>query len=227
MTAAGAAVYCSGINDLTPLARSDEPGILADSGVFGNGEDLSPLENLTSLTELQLAGSFNKVDLAPLSSLTNLKSLELQRIGNVASGLAAEDLSCLSGMTKLQSLRLDMGQLNSLSGMETPDGAEGVLPLRQSELYRPEPLGGLTKLQQLQISPTAITRRRAWRTSPPLANLTQLQSPLPLYRRLCERPHRLFQAHRPPVSLHAGKRPCQLPRDREPDRAPGAELLRQ
>ena len=56
-------------------------------------EDLSPLENLTNLTELQLYGTFGQADLSPIASLTNLKSLELQRSGNSASGLTAEDLS--------------------------------------------------------------------------------------------------------------------------------------
>ncbi len=164
----------SGINDLTPLAglTNLESLRILVSGV----EDLSPLENLTSLTELQLAGSFNKVGLAPLSSLTNLKSLELQRIGNVASGLAAEDLSCLSGMTKLQSLRLDMGQLNSLSGMET------LTELKECYLYGSlnftdlSPLAGLTKLQQLQISPNGNNSSPYVEDFSPLANLTQLQS---------------------------------------------------
>ena len=164
----------SGINDLTPLAGLTNLESLRIL-VFGV-EDLSPLENLTSLTELQLAGSFNKVDLAPLSSLTNLKSLELQRIGNVASGLAAEDLSCLSGMTKLQSLRLDMGQLNSLSGMET------LTELKECYLYGSlnftdlSPLAGLTKLQQLQISPNGNNSSPYVEDFSPLANLTQLQS---------------------------------------------------
>ena len=164
----------SGISDLTPLAglTNLESLRILVSGV----EDLSPLENLTSLTELQLAGSFNKVDLAPLAGLTNLKSLELQRIGNVASGLAAEDLSCLSGMTKLQSLRLDMGQLDSLSGMET------LTELKECYLYGSlnftdlSPLAGLTKLQQLQISPNGNNSSPYVEDFSPLANLTQLQS---------------------------------------------------
>ena len=164
----------SGISDLTPLAglTNLESLRILVSGV----EDLSPLENLTNLTELQLAGSFNQVDLAPLAGLTNLKSLELQRIGNVASGLTAEDLSCLSGMTKLQSLRLDMGQLNSLSGMEN------LTELKECYLYGNlsftdlSPLAGLTKLQQLQISPNGSNTNPYIEDFSPLANLTQLQS---------------------------------------------------
>ena len=164
----------NGISDLTPLAglTNLESLRILVSGV----EDLSPLENLTNLTELQLYGTFGQADLSPIASLTNLKSLELQRSGNSASGLTAEDLSCLSGMTKLQSLRLDMGQLKSLSGME------GLTELKECYLYGNlsftdlSPLAGLTKLQQLQISPNGSNTNPYIEDFSPLANLTQLQS---------------------------------------------------
>ena len=164
----------SAISDLSPLAGLSKLEVLR---ILVNGvEDLSPLENLTSLTDLQLYGTFGQADLSPLASLTNLKSLELQRNGNTASGLAAEDLSCLSGMTKLQSLRLDMGQLKSLSGME------GLTELKECSLYGNlsftdlSPLAGLTKLQNLQISPNGSNTNPYIEDFSPLANLTELQS---------------------------------------------------
>lgn len=162
------------ISDLSPLASLTKLEALR---ILVNGvEDLSPLENLTGLTELQLYGTFGQADLSPLASLTNLKSLELQRNGNTASGLMAEDLSCLSGMSKLQSLRLDMGQLNSLSGME------GLTELKECYLYGNlsftdlSPLAGLTKLQNLQISPNGSNTNPYIEDFSPLSNLTELQS---------------------------------------------------
>ncbi len=164
----------SAISDLSPLAGLTK---LETLRILVNGvEDLSPLENLTNLTELQLYGTFGQADLAPLASLTNLKSLELQRNGNAASGLEAEDLSCLSGMSKLQSLRLDMGQLKSLSGME------GLTELKELNLYGNlsftdlSPLAGLTKLQNLQISPNGSNTNPYIEDFSPLSDLTELQS---------------------------------------------------
>lgn len=79
-------------------------------------------------------------------------------------------------MTKLQSLRLDMGQLKSSSGME------GLTELKECYLYGNlsftdlSPLAGLTKLQQLQISPNGSNTNPYIEDFSPVANLTQLQS---------------------------------------------------
>ena len=72
--------------------------------------DLSPLKELTNLSELCVYGS-EITDLSPLKGLTNLKNLDLR--WNQIS-----DLSPLKGLTKLKELHLDRNKISDVSPLK-------------------------------------------------------------------------------------------------------------
>ena len=70
--------------------------------------DLTPLTNLTALTEIRIGDCRNISDVSPLRNLTNLTKLGLQ--GNNIS-----DVSALSGLTNLTWLRLVRNPITDFS----------------------------------------------------------------------------------------------------------------
>jgi Leucine-rich repeat (LRR) protein len=82
----------------------------------GPGLDLSPLEDLTSLSSLKL--SFNLItDIEPLAGLANLRTLDLA-LNKISS------IDSLAGLAKLEVLDL------SCNNITFPDGIEGLTDLR-------------------------------------------------------------------------------------------------
>ena len=83
----------------------------------GELTSLEGLEGATGLTELNLSGAMYLTDLSPLEGLTNLQRLYLYSSGN-AGGVVAKDLSCLSNLTQLAEINLQVNGLESLKGIE-------------------------------------------------------------------------------------------------------------
>ncbi len=107
---------------------------LQDLDIYGKVESLAPLSGLTSLKALDYSGSYSYeeagVSLAPLSSLTSLTELYL------SCNVPGNDLTPLSGLTQLRSLRLYLGNYRN--------------PVQSLE-----PLRNLTNLTELTVSNTA------------------------------------------------------------------------
>ena len=109
------------ISDLTGLEFATGLTVLELSGIptptldlSSSILDLSPLSNLTSLTELELV--FNSiVDISPLSGLTNLSLLRLEEN-------SISDVSALSGLTNLTSLILYRNRISDLSPLVANTG---------------------------------------------------------------------------------------------------------
>ena len=139
----------SGITDLSPLAGLTGLTRLTferDGEVQPNPEltDFSALAGLTGLTRLDLV-VMNLEDLSFLSGLTKLRTLRL--FGTVT----AEDLTALQGLTKMQELLI-----NDASGLKTAAGIEGMTEMRDLQIYnesgtfREEDLSRLAGMNDLQ-----------------------------------------------------------------------------
>jgi hypothetical protein len=88
----------STVYDLSPLANliNLESLVLSSNNI----KDISPLENLTSLTELSLMFCTGITDFTPIANLVNLRELNL-------TGIPLDDVSFLSGMSEDLVLHLD------------------------------------------------------------------------------------------------------------------------
>ena len=144
--------------DLRPLADLTS---LVTLRLHNNAiEDISALRGLRSLEELTL-GPNPVSDVAQLESLTSLRYLHLMNMN------AVEDLSFVSGLSKMWFLYIsgtsvkDLGPLAGLDNLKSLHiGGTGVDDL--------SPLAGLTSLRQLSIHDLSVDLR-------PLAELTSLE----------------------------------------------------
>ena len=111
--------------------------------------DLTPLAGLTKLQELSIPAEVKS--LAPLAGLTELRSLNLQTRNGNGSYYPLTDISALSGMTKLTTLSLALGDVKDLSPVS------GLTSLTDLNLYGNfdcpdlQFLSGLAKLTNLSI----------------------------------------------------------------------------
>lgn len=111
--------------------------------------DLTPLAGLTKLQELSIPAEVKS--LAPLAGLTELRSLNLQTRNGNDSYYPLTDISALSGMTKLTTLSLALGDVKDLSPVS------GLTSLTDLNLYGNfdcpdlQFLSGLAKLTNLSI----------------------------------------------------------------------------
>lgn len=111
--------------------------------------DLTPLAGLTRLQILSIPAEVKS--LAPLAGLTELRSLNLYTRNGNSSYYPLTDISALSGMTKLASLNIGLGDVKDLSPIS------GLANLTQLYLYGNfncpdlQFLSGLAKLTNLSI----------------------------------------------------------------------------
>ena len=111
--------------------------------------DLTPLAGLTKLQELSIPAEVKS--LAPLAGLTELRSLNLQTRNRNGSYYPLTDISALSGMTKLTTLSLALGDVKDLSPVS------GLTSLTDLNLYGNfncpdlQFLSGLAKLTNLSL----------------------------------------------------------------------------
>ena len=160
----------SNISDLTGLEFAIRLSYLTLGRVYVGGEDnvnrneisdLSPLSNLTRLTNLNLANN-DISDLSPLSNLTNLTRLDLALNGGIS------DLSPLSNLTNLTALGLESNSIEVLSPLSN---LTRLTDLRLARNYISDlsPLSNLTRLTRLNLVLNGSIRDLS-----PLSNLTRL-----------------------------------------------------
>ena len=157
------------VTDLSPLTglfQLKSLDLPIQSVDFQGSYDLSGLEALTALENLNITGNVN--DLSPLAGLTNLISLKIYGNGTIS------DFSPLAEMTKLQDLNITN---RSTPGNQTASlvPLAGLTDLRtlnlgQGDMSDLSPLSGLSKLRSLSLSSSTI------RDLTPLGNLPELQS---------------------------------------------------
>ena len=153
----------TGLEHAANLKEVDLSGGYTDGGYVNSNaiSDFSPLEKLTNLDELNLAGMSGLRDVSTLASLTNLVSLGL-------ADTAVSDVSVLAGLTNLRDLNLgwtdvsDVSALASLTNLET-------LSLSGLAVSDVSTLAGLTNLETLELGGTAVSVST-------LAGLTNLET---------------------------------------------------
>ena len=123
-------------------------------------DDLSPIENLINLTDLNLYGT-QVNDLTPVASLANLSGLNL---GNTL----ITDLCPLANLTNLRYLSLYQTQISDLSPLSNLHNLT-VLDIDDTEVADLAPLAGLSALERLYLRNTNVTDRG------PLADLPNLR----------------------------------------------------
>ena len=134
-------MWANNITDISPLSNLTQ---LSELNLGRNNiTDISPLSNLTNLSELDLWDS-NITDISPLSNLTNLRWLELSN-NNVS------DISPLGSLTKLSELYL---QSNNITDVSPLGGLTNLrwLSLDANNVSDISPLRGLTNLSWLDLS---------------------------------------------------------------------------
>ena len=135
--------------------------------------DLTPLAGLTRLQILSIPAEVKS--LAPLAGLTELRSLNLYTRNGNSSYYPLTDISALSGMTKLASLNIGLGDVKDLSPIS------GLANLTELYLYGNfdcpdlQFLSGLTKLRTLQITPYNGEGAATLSSLKGLENLTELR----------------------------------------------------
>ena len=130
-------VYLSPLSDLTKLTNLDLSSCYSLS-------DISPLSGLTALTNLNLSGCENLSDISPLSSLTALTNLKLSFNSNLCP---------LSGLINLT--HLDLGLCENLIDISPLSDLIALTNLDLSSCYNLNdlsPLTGLTALKDLDLS---------------------------------------------------------------------------
>ena len=157
-----------GIRDLTGLEQAINLtglnlGSASVNDAFLNSNaisDLSPLSNLTNLTELDL--DRNSIsNISPLSGLTRLTELDI-------GFNSISDVSALSGMTSLEALGLGFNSISDVSVLSGMTSLE-VLDLSGNSISDVSVLSGLTSLEVLNLSGNSITDVSA------LSGLTRLR----------------------------------------------------
>jgi len=116
---------------------------------------ISPLKDLTDLTELNLSSN-QLSDISPLKDLTNLTVLYL-------SYNQLSDISPLKDLTNLTELYLSSNQLSDISPLKDLTNLT-VLDLRSNQLSDISPLKDLKKLNILDVRNNPIEELPAWIT---------------------------------------------------------------
>ena len=151
--------YDNAISDLSPIQGLTQ---LTELNLSGNDvSDLSPLADLTQLTRLRLYNN-PLSDVSPLVGLTQLRHLEL-------ANTDVSDLSPLARLTQLRSLHLSNTSLSDVSALSSLTQLTS-LGLSGNEISDVSPLSGLTQLNYLYLGWNAIADISA------LSGLTQLIS---------------------------------------------------
>ena len=134
------------ISDISPLENMT--GLTWLDLSVNEIEDLSPLENLTGLTELDFSGNGIE-DLSSLENLTGLTELDL-------SDNDIEDLSPLENMTGLTWLDVSGNEIEDLSSLENLTGLT-ELDLSDNDIRDVNPLKSLTALTRLDLFDNEIS----------------------------------------------------------------------
>ncbi len=182
-----------GVSD--PTATDME--LLTELNAAGRGiSDLTGLEYATNLAGLNLGEFFyyrdwppelrtnNIEDISPLSGLTKLKSLDL-------SNNQITDISALSGLTELETLTLYNNQITDISALSGMANLTS-LDMEQNQITDITPLSGLTGLKSLVLSSNRITGTSALSTLTGLESLTLSRSGLTEIPALTDLPNLKF-----------------------------------
>lgn len=138
-----------------------ELDLSTDSGESEKIRDISALENLTALTDLDL--TYNEIsDISPLSSLTGLTSLNLNYN-------EIDDISPLSSLTTLTSLNLNYNKIDDISPLSSLPSLTD-LDMGRNRISDISPLSSLTGLTSLYLEYNEID------DISPLSSLTGLTS---------------------------------------------------
>ena len=131
--------------------------------------DITGLEFAVSLTELHLGGRNRITDLSPLANLTNLTQLHIwhRQVADMPP-VTNLDISPLSGLINLEDLVLENSGISDISLLTELKALQG-LGLSANNIEDISPLAGLKKLQRLDLSGNNI------KDLSPLAGLTNLQ----------------------------------------------------
>ena len=166
----------SGLTDLSALSGMTRlTSLRIDLGAV---EDFSPLSGMTQLQELRMYGNFITDDLSFLRGLTELRTLNMVSSNGSEGAPVQEDLTDLSGLTKLTDLQLDVPAAD-LHGLEPLVNLRALQMYGSNSTYTDvDALAGLTELTSLYLP------YRVYNDSNPLppinldglANLTKLQS---------------------------------------------------
>jgi len=135
-----------------PILQSDLQGLTEITAENAGIQDLSGLENATSLETLDLGavGTPNAVtDLSPLRGLNQLRELDL-------GGNAIVDLESLSGLGNLEILLLYRNRIADLSPLSGLDGLR-ELDLYSNRISDLSALSGLSNLTRLELGANRIT----------------------------------------------------------------------
>ena len=139
----------SGIEKLTNLQQLNLSSDLNQS-TPNHISDISYLKKLTKLKSLSLSN--NEIsDLDPIKGLTNLTSLDL-------SGNQMSDISLLVRFTKLTNLNLSNNQISDIIPIKELKKLK-ILHLEQNEISNINPLKALKKLKYLYLSENEISER--------------------------------------------------------------------
>ena len=112
-------------------------------------QDFSPLSGLTGLTSLQVNGNFICSDYSFLSGLTELRELYFN---GDSQNIRIKDLTGIQNLTKLQTLHLTVGALESLHGLENLTGlTEIYLSGSDAPFTDTAPLQNLSKVKTLHL----------------------------------------------------------------------------
>ena len=130
--------------------------------------DITGLEFALSLKELHLGGRNRITDLSPLANLTNLTQLHIwhREVADMPP-VTNLDISPLSGLIDLESLVLENSGISDISLLTELKALQG-LGLSANTIEDISPLAGLKKLQRLDLSANNIEDLS------PLAGLTNL-----------------------------------------------------
>ena len=166
----------SGLTDLSALSGMTRlTSLRIDLGAV---EDFSPLSGMTQLQELRMYGNFITDDLSFLRGLTELRTLNMVSSNGSEGAPVQENLTDLSGLTKLTDLQLDV-PVADLHGLEPLVNLRALQMYGSNSTYTDvDALAGLTELTSLYLP------YRVYNDSNPLppinldglANLTKLQS---------------------------------------------------
>lgn len=162
--------------DLSFAANMPE---LTRLNIYNNGQnsvnatDLTPLAGLTKLQELSVSAEVES--LAPLTGLTELRSLQLWSRNGSGNYYPLTDIGALSGMTKLTTLNLEIGDVKDLSPIS---GLTGLTELQLYGNYQVTDLrflSGLTKLRTVRLNPYSGNGAAVLTSLEGLENLTELR----------------------------------------------------
>ncbi|WP_300138050.1 protein kinase [uncultured Oscillibacter sp.] len=135
-------------------------------------QDFSPLSGLTGLTSLQVNGNFICSDYSFLSGLTELRELYFN---GDSQNIRIKDLTGIQNLTKLQTLHLTVGALESLHGLENLTELTDIyLTGSGASFTDTAPLQNLTKVKTLRLPNRGYDVETACDLSG-LAGMTSLQ----------------------------------------------------